>query len=196
MRLMTRTAGLALAGLLGLSGDLAAQKTEVDVGGMLAASLPTNEAANLYVPGWNATGTVRVVPANWPVGLQGDFGYSSYNRDDFNLSDRGLTLWTGAVSVVYQVELDETPIEPYFLAGATINRLSVVDPRTIENFGSSTNFGITLGGGVAFKSQNAWFAPLVDFRLYGIFGPDPRQGAYINFSVGFLILLKGRHSAP
>jgi hypothetical protein len=196
VRLLTRTAGLALAGLLGLSGVSAAQETEVDVGGMIGLSLPTNEAANLYVAGWNATGSIRVMPADWPVGLQGDFGYSSYNRDALNLSDRGLTIWSAAVSVVYQVELDATPIEPYFLAGVAINGLSVQDPRTIDNFGSATKGGIVLGGGVAFKNGKARFAPLIDFRMYGIFGPDPREGAYINLSVGFMILLKGRHSAP
>ena len=196
MRLLTRTAGLALAGLLGLSGVSAAQKTEVDVGGMIGLSLPTNEAADLYVAGWNATGSMRVMPANWPVGLQADFGYSSYNRDAFNLTDRGLNIWTGSLSIVYQVELDETPIEPYFLAGASINGLSISDPRTIENYGSATKAGIVLGGGVAFKSEKARIAPLIDFRLLGIFGPNPREGAYINLSVGFLILLKGRHSAP
>jgi hypothetical protein len=196
VRLLTRTAGLALAGLLGLSGVSQAQVTEVDVGGMIGLSLPTNEAANLYVAGWNAAGSMRVMPANWPVGLQADFGYSSYNRDALNLTDRGLNIWTGALSVVYQVELDETPIEPYFLAGASINRLGVENPRTITNYGSSTNFGIVLGGGVAFKSDKSFIAPLIDFRLLGIFGPDPREGAYINLSVGFLILLKGRHSAP
>ena len=196
MRQLTRTAGLVLAGLLGLSGVSAAQKTEIDIGGMIGLSLPTNEAANLYVPGWNAAATLRVMPALWPIGVQADFGYASYNRDEFNLSDRGLTLLTGALSAVYQVELDETPIEPYFLAGVAINRLSVDDPRTIENYGSSTNFGIVLGGGIAFKSENSFIAPLIDFRMYGIFGPDPREGAYIDFNVGFLILLKGRHSAP
>ena len=196
MRLLTRTAGLALAGLLGLSGNASAQKTELDVGGMIGLSLPTNEAADLYVAGWNAAGTMRVMPALWPVGLQLDVGYSSYNRDVPNLTDRGLNIWTGALSVVYQVELDETPIEPYFLAGASVNRLSVKDPRTITNYGTSTNFGIVLGGGVAFKSEKSRIAPLIDFRMYGIFGPDPREGAFIDLNVGFVILLKGRHSAP
>lgn len=196
MRQLTRTAGLVLAGLLGFSGVSAAQETEVDLGGMIGLSLPTNEAANLYVPGWNAAGTLRIMPALWPVGLQADFGYASYNRDAANLTDRGLAIWTGALSVVYQVELDQTSFEPYFLAGVSINNLSVSDPRTIENFGSSTNLGIVLGGGIAFKSQHSRIAPLVDFRMYGIFGSNPREGAYIDFNVGFLILLKGRHSAP
>ena len=167
-----------------------AQETEVDLGGMIGLSLPTNEAANLYVPGWNAAGTLRVMPALWPVGLQADFGYADYNRDAANLSDRGLAIWTGALSVVYQVELDQTSFEPYFLGGLSINNLSVSDPRTIENFGSSTNLGIVLGGGIAFKSQKSRIAPLstsdvrhlrVDFarvltslqcRL-----PDPAEGA-------------------
>lgn len=196
MRLLTRGLGLALAGLLGLSGVSAAQKTEVDVGVMGGLSLPTNDAANLYVPGWNAGGTVRVMPANWAIGLQFDGVYSSYNRDEFNLADRGMTILTGALSIIYQVELDETPIEPYFLVGVTVNNLKIDDARTIENYGSSTKAGLTFGGGVAFKGDNARIAPLVDFRLYGIFGSDPREGAYINFNVGFLILLKGRHSAP
>lgn len=196
MRLLTRTAGLALAGLLGFSGVATAQKTELDVGGMIGLSLPTNEAATLYVAGWNAAGTMRVMPALWPIGLQLDVGYSSYNRDVPNLTDRGLNIWTGAVSAVYQVELDETPVEPYFIAGVSVNRLSVNDPRTITNYGSSTNFGIVLGGGVAFKGEKSRIAPLIDFRLYGIFGGDPREGAYIDLNVGFLILLKGRHSAP
>jgi hypothetical protein len=194
--LLTRTAGLALAGLLGLSGTALAQKTEVDIGIMGGASLPTNEASVLYVTGWNAGGTIRVMPALWPIGLQFDGTYASYNRDAGNPFDRGLSILTGAVSAVYQVELDETPVEPYFLAGATINSLKVDQPRTIENYGSSTNFGIILGGGVAFKSEKARIAPLIDFRLYGIFGGDPREGAYINVNVGFLFLLKGRHSAP
>ncbi len=196
MRLLTRTAGLALAGLLGLSGSAVAQKTEVDIGVFGGLSLPTNEAANLYVAGWNAAGTIRVMPASWPIGLQFDGNYASYNRDVANLTDRGLSLMTGALSAVYQVELDETPVEPYFLAGVTVNHLSVDNPRTIENYGSATKGGIVLGGGIAFKSEKGWFAPLFDFRLYGIFGPDPREGAYINVNVGFLILLKGRHSAP
>ena len=196
MRLLTRGLRLALVSLLASYGISAAQVTEVDIGIMGGASLPTHEAADLYVAGWNATGTLRVVPADWPVGLQFDGTYASYNRDAANISDRGLSIVTGAVTVVYQVELDETPIEPYFLAGVSINHLAVEDPRTIVNFGSSTNFGLAFGGGVAFKSDHARIAPLVDFRLNGIFGGDPRQGAYINFNVGFLILLKGRHSAP
>ena len=196
MRLLTRGLGLALVSLLGVSGVSVAQVTEVDIGVMGGASLPTNEVSNLYVAGWNATGTLRVMPANWPVGLQFDGTYASYNRDVANITDRGMSIITGAVTVVYQVELDETPIEPYFLAGASVNNLKVEDPRTIVNYGSSTNFGLVFGGGVAFKSEKARIAPLLDFRLYGIFGGDPREGAYINLNVGFLILLKGRHSAP
>jgi hypothetical protein len=196
VRLLTRGLGLAFAGLLGLSGVSAAQKTEIDIGVMGGLSLPTNEAANLYVAGWNAGGTIRVMPANWPVGLQFDGVYASYNRDEFNLADRGMSIITGALSVIYQVELDETPIEPYFLAGVTVNNLKIENARTIENYGSATKAGLTFGGGVAFKSEHARIAPLVDFRLYGIFGSDPREGAYINFNVGFLILLQGRHSAP
>ena len=196
MRLLTRGLRLALVSLLGTYGISVAQVTEIDVGVMGGASLPTNDAADFYVAGWNATGTLRVVPANWPVGLQFDGTYASYNRNDANLADRGMSIVTGAVSVVYQVELDATPIEPYLFAGLTINHLAVENARTIVNYGSSTNLGLTLGGGVAFKSENARIAPLVDFRLYGIFGGDPREGAYINLNVGFLILLKGRHSAP
>jgi hypothetical protein len=78
----------------------------------------------------------------------------------------------------------------------SINNLSAADPRTIENYGSSTNFGIVLGAGLAFKSQKSRIAPLIDFRMNGIFGSDFRESAYISFNVGFLILLKGRHSAP
>lgn len=196
MRQLTRTAGLVLAGLLGFSGVSAAQQTEVDVGGMIGLSLPTHDAANLYVPGWNAAGTLRVMPALWAVGLQADLGYASYNRDAANLADRGLTIWTGALSVVYQIELDQTPIEPYLLGGVTINHLSVSDPRTIENYGSATKVGVVVGAGVAFKSQHSRFAPFVDFRMYGIFGSNPQEGAYIDLNLGFLILLKGRHSAP
>jgi hypothetical protein len=29
--------------------------------------------------------------------------------------------------------------------------------------------------------------------MLGIFGPDPREGAYINMSIGVIVLLKGRH---
>lgn len=196
MRLLTRGLGLALVSLLGVSGVSVAQVTEVDIGVMGGASLPTNEGADLYVAGWNATGTLRVMPANWPVGLQFDGTYASYNRDVANITDRGMSIITGEVTVVYQVELDATPIEPYFLAGVSLNNLKVEDPRTIVNYGSSTKGGIVFGGGIAFKSDKARIAPLIDFRMNGIFGGDPREVAYINFNVGFLILLKGRHSAP
>ncbi len=196
MRLLTRGLGLALVSLLGVSGVSVAQVTEIDLGGNIGMSLPTNEASDLYVPGWIAGGTLRVVPANWPVGLQFDGTYASYNRDTPNIFDRGMSIVTGAVSIVYQVELDASPIEPYFLLGASVNNLKVEDPRTIENYGSATKFGVVLGGGVAFKSDHGRIAPLIDFRMNGIFGSDPRENAYINLSLGFLILLKGRHSAP
>ena len=153
MRLLTRGLRLALVSLLGTYGISVAQVTEIDVGVMGGASLPTNDASDLYVAGWNATGTLRVVPANWPVGLQFDGTYASYNRDVANISDRGMSIVTGAASVVYQVELDQTPIEPYLFAGITINHIAVENARTIENFGSTTNFGLVFGGGVAFKSE-------------------------------------------
>lgn len=174
----------------------AAQKTEIDVGGNIGLSLPTGDAADLYVPGWNAGGVFRIVPKNWPVGIQVDGVYSSYNRDVANVTDRGLTILTGSVGVVYQVELEQTSLEPYFIGGASVNRLSVKDPRTIDNYGSSTNMGLILGGGLAFKSEKSWFAPYLDFRVNGIFGSDPRQSSYININLGFLVLLQGRHSAP
>ncbi len=197
MRLLTRSLGLALASLVGTSGIAACQVTEVDIGGMIGVSLPTNSTANLYVAGWAGTGSFRVMPANWVVGIQVDGTYASYNRNTANLSDRGMSIVTGAASVIYQVELDETPIEPYFLLGMTANHIAVENPRTIEYYGSTTNLGIVFGGGVAFKNgAHARIAPVLDFRMYGIFGGDPRQGAYVNLSVGFLVLLKGRHSAP
>ena len=193
MRLLTRGLGLALVALTGIARVSAAQVTEIDVGGMLGFSLPTNDANRLYVPGWTAGGSVRVVPGKWNFGLQFDGSYASYNRNNDNISDRGLNILTGALTVVYQVELDASPIEPYFLLGGAINRLSVENPRTIDNYGTQTAFGIVLGGGVAFKGDHSRIAPLLDFRLLGIFGPDPREGAYINVNIGIIVLLKGRH---
>ncbi len=196
MRLLTKGLGFALVVLTGMSRVSAAQVTEVDIGGLLGVSLPTQDAANLYVPGWIAGGNIRVVPAAWPVGLQVDVTTANYNRDVANIADRGLNILTGTVSVVYQVELTASPIEPYFLAGVAVNRLSVSDPRTIDSYGTNTAFGLVLGGGVAFKKDHSRIAPLIDFRLLGIFGSDPRETAYISFSVGVQILLKGRHAAP
>ncbi len=193
MRLLTKGLGFAFVALMGIARVSEAQVTEIDVGGLLGLSLPTNDANRLYVPGWTAGGSIRVVPGKWNFGLQFDGTYSSYNRNNDNISDRGLNILTGALSVVYQVELDASPIEPYFLLGGAINRLSVQDPRTIDNYGSQTAFGIVLGGGIAFKSDHSRIAPLIDFRMLGIFGPDPREGAYINMNIGIIVLLKGRH---
>jgi hypothetical protein len=196
VRLLTKGLGFALVALTGMSRVSAAQVTEVDIGGLLGVSLPTQEGADLYVPGWVAGGNIRVVPAAWPVGLQVDITSSSYNRDVANIADRGLNILTGSLSVVYQVELTASPIEPYGLVGVAVNRMSVNNPRTIDNYGTNTAFGLVLGGGVAFKKDHSRIAPLIDFRLLGIFGSDPRETAYINFSIGLQILLKGRHAAP
>ena len=193
MRLLTKGLGIAFMALIGVARVSVAQVTEVDVGGTLGFSLPTNDANRLYVPGWVAGGSVRVVPGTWNFGLQFDGTYASYNRNNDNISDRGLNILTGTLAVVYQVELDASPIEPYFLLGGAINRLSVENPRTIDNYGSQTAFGVVLGGGVAFKKDRSRIAPLIDFRMLGIFGPDPREGAYINMSIGLIVLLKGRH---
>ncbi len=196
MRLLTKGLGFALVALTGMSRVSAAQVTEVDIGGLLGVSLPTQDAANLYVPGWIAGGNVRIVPAAWNFGLQVDVNNASFNRDVANITDKGLNILTGSLSIVYQVELTASPIEPYFLAGMAVNRLSVSNPRTIDNYGTNTAFGLVLGGGVAFKKDHSRIAPLIDFRLLGIFGSDPRETAYIDFNVGVLILLKGRHAAP
>jgi hypothetical protein len=196
VRLLTKGLGFALVALMGISRVSAAQVTEVDIGGLLGVSLPTQDAANLYVPGWIAGGNVRVVPAAWNFGLQVDVNNASFNRDAANITDKGLNILTGSLSIVYQVELTASPIEPYFLGGVAVNRLSVSNPRTIDNYGTNTVFGVVFGGGVAFKKDRSRIAPLIDFRLLGLFGGDPREGAYIDFSVGVLILLKGRHAAP
>jgi hypothetical protein len=196
VRLLTKGTGLVLVMLTGMTGVSAAQVTEVDVGGLIGFSLPTQDAANLYVPGWIAGGNVRIVPAAWNFGVQVDINNASFKRDVANISDRGLNILTGSLSIVYQVELTASPIEPYFLAGMAVNRLSVSNPRTIDNYGTNTAFGIVLGGGVAFKSDHSRIAPMLDFRLLGIFGSDPRETAYVDFNIGVLILLKGRHQAP
>ena len=166
MRLLTRGLGLAFAGCWVLSGVSVAQETEIDVGGMVGLSLPTNEAANLYVPGWNAGGTLRVVPAIWPVGLQFDGTYASYNRDTANISDRGMSIVTGALSIVYQVELDAVADRALFPGrrdDQQPQRWRIRGPsRTMDR---PPTLGIALGGGVAFKSEHARIAPLVDFRL-------------------------------
>lgn len=194
MGLLNRSLGLALGAMLLVAGTAQAQRTEVDIGGMLGASLPTNDNANLYVPGYVAGGTFRIVPKLWPVGLQVDVLYSKYNRDTGNITDRGLQNLSASLGVIWPIELDETPIEPYLIGGASVNNMKVVEPRTVLNYGSTTNLGLYIGGGATFKSRTARFAPFVDVRVNGIFGGDPRQGAYFNLSLGFLVLLRGAHS--
>ena len=194
MGLLNRSLGLALGAVLFVAGTAQAQHTEVDLGGMIGASLPTNDIANLYVGGYVFGGTFRVVPANWPVGLQVDVLYSHYNRNAADIADHGLENLSGSLGVVWPIDFEQTSLEPYLLGGASINAMKVIEPRTTPNYGSNTNLGLYIGGGLAFKSQTARIAPLIDFRVNGIFGSDPREGAYFNFSLGLLILLRGAHS--
>ncbi len=81
----------------------------------------------------------------------------------------------------------QSPIEPYFLARRVDQQPAAWRTRApSRTMGHRPTFGIVLGGGIAFKSEHARIAPLIDFRMYGIFGSDPREGAYINLSIGFL----------
>jgi opacity protein-like surface antigen len=181
--------GLALAALV--TGTSLAAQTEVDVGIHGGWSIPTQDAANLYVAGYNIGGNLRYMPGTSVVGLQLDGSYHKLNRDQLNNQDLGLEMLVATASIVWPVQLEASPIVPYVLGGGGIASLKVVDPRTITPYENKVRFVLTLGGGVEFRGFTSSFAPFIDFRLLGILGPDPRETAYLTLNAGAKLIFGG-----
>lgn len=193
MARLCRGVALALAGLV-MAGGLRAQ-TEFDIGIQGGWSLPTQEAADLYVAGYNIGGQLRYMPGTSVVGVQLEGMYHSFNRDQLNTQDLGLEMLALLAHVAWPVQLEASPIVPYLLGGGGIVKLQVKDPRTINAYQSSVRFAISFGGGVEFRNFSTNFAPFLDFRLLGIVGPDPRETAYITLNAGAKLIFGGPQAA-
>lgn len=189
MALLTRGLGLALAGLV-VAGTAGAQ-TEVDIGVTGGWTLPTQDAGDLYTGGYNIGGQLRWMPGSSAIGVQIDGAYHHMNREELNTQDLGLKMMSLFASAVYPVYLDASPLLPYLYGGPGVVRLEVEDPRVLDAYQTSTKFAINLGAGVEFRGWSSSFAPFLDFRLIGIFGPDPREGAYLDFNIGAKLIFGG-----
>jgi hypothetical protein len=179
---------------LAAAGHLQAQ-TEFNIGIQGGWSLPTQDAAALYAPGYNIGGQLRYMPGTSVVGLQLEGAYHHFNRDEANTQDLGLEMLVAMAHVVWPVQLEASPIVPYLLGGGGIVKLKVEDPRVINAYEGGVRFGISFGGGVEFRNFSSSFAPFLDFRMLGIVGPDPRETAYITLNAGAKLIFGGPGAA-
>jgi hypothetical protein len=184
--------GITLALLAG-AAPLTAQ-TRVDIGGFGGLSLPTNEAGDLYSAGYTLGGTVRLHKEDWPLGLQFDGQYMTHARKDSNLFDGGLDMYGGSVSAVFSLYPELSAIVPYLLVGGGIYNLTAQNARQLADslvYGSRTKPAILFGGGIEYRTFTARLIPYIDLRMIGIFGSDPREGAYITITGGLKYVLGG-----
>jgi hypothetical protein len=188
-----RALGIMLAMLAG-AAPLAAQ-TRVDIGGFGGLSLPTNEAADLYNAGYTLGGTFRFHPEDWPLGLQFDGQYMTHVRDDRNQFDGGLDMYGGSVSAVFSLYPEVSSIVPYLLVGGGLFNLTAQNPRQLPDslvYGSRTKPAIVFGGGFEYRTWTSRLIPYIDLRMIGLFGSDPREGAYITITGGLKYVLGGK----
>jgi hypothetical protein len=185
------TRGLAVALVAMTVAGTAQAQTEWSIGVTGGWSIPTQSANDLYTAGYNIGGTVRWMPADFPVGIQLDGGYHHFNRKDLNTLDLGLNITSLFLNAVFPVSLEASPLVPYLVGGIGLAHLSVEDPRTINPFESTTQMALDLGGGLEFRGWSSVFAPFIDFRLMGVFGSDPRETSYLLFNVGGKLIFGG-----
>jgi hypothetical protein len=188
-----RALGIMLAVLAG-AAPLAAQ-TRVDIGGFGGLSLPTNEAADLYNAGYTLGGTFRYHPEEWPLGLQFDGQYMTHVRDDRNQFDGGLDMYGGSVSAVFSLYPEVSSIVPYLLVGGGLFNLTAQNARQLPDslvYGSQTKPAIVFGGGFEYRTWTSRLIPYIDLRMIGLFGSDPREGAYITITGGLKYVLGGK----
>ncbi len=189
MALLTRGLGVALVAMT-VAGTAQAQ-TEWNIGIVGGWSVPTQSANDLYTAGYNIGGTIRVLPNNWPIGIQLDGAYHHFNRKELNTLDLGLNIKSLFLNAVFPVTFEASPLVPYLVGGVGLANLSVEDPRTIAPFETTTQVALDLGGGLEFRGWTSVFAPFIDVRLMGIFGSDPRETSYLMFNVGGKLVFGG-----
>jgi hypothetical protein len=181
--------------VLGLATTLAAApvaaQSRVDVGVMGGLTLPTNDMGELYKTGYHMGGTVRWKNANWPVGIQFDANYHTMGSEDFRF-DGGLDVLSGVVSIAWPVELETSNLVPVLHMGLGVFNLQAKFPRTTEPYGTQTRLGLSFGGGFEWRSYKSRLVPMFDFRVNGIFGGDPREGAMFLLSGGLKYVFGGK----
>lgn len=188
-----RALGLVLAFVAG-AGPLAAQ-TRVDIGGFGGFSLPTNEAGDLYSGGYTLGGTIRYHPEEWPLGLQVDGQYMTHSREDTNPYDGGLDMYGASVSAVFSFYPEMSSFVPYMQVGGGAYNLTAQNARQLADslvYGSQVVPAIVFGGGFEYRTFTSRLIPYIDLRLIGLFGSDPREGAFITFTGGLKYVMGGK----
>lgn len=183
--------GLGFALVAALVASPAVAQTRWDLGVIGGFTFPTQDASELYKPGYNIGGTVRLKKENWPVGVQFDGLFHTMATEDYRF-DGGLDVLSGVVSVVWPVELENTSLTPVIHAGVGVFNLEAKYPRTSEPYGSQTKFGFSFGGGMEWRSRKSRLIPLIDLQVYGIVGSDPREAGYILLNGGLKYVFGGK----
>lgn len=183
--------GLVLLGLLAAAAPAQGQM-RVDVGAWGGGSFPTGDVADLYSIGYTFGGTVRLRPKDTSLGIQFDGGYMTQGKDVNNVIDGGIDIYGLSVSASWAAELDVSPIAPFALVGVGVYNLAPQFERTTEQYGTKTRIGLNIGGGVEWRRPKSRWSPYVDVRVIGIFGSDPREGAYLTLTGGLRYVFGGK----
>ncbi|MCU0621271.1 MAG: outer membrane beta-barrel protein [Gemmatimonadales bacterium] len=184
-------AGLLLAATLLGASPVAAQ-ARIDVGGFGGGSFPTNEVADLYKIGYTFGGTVRYRPPRSALGVQLDGLYMTHANEPENRFDGGMDIYGLSLGANWAAELDVSPVAPFLLVGLGVYNIAPQFERTNEEYGTQTKVGINFGGGVEWRHRSSRFSPFIDFRFIGIFGSDPREGAYLLMTAGARYVIGGK----
>lgn len=175
----------------------AAAQTRVDIGGFGGGSFPTQDAANLYKPGYTVGGTVRLWPEKWRVALQFDGQFMTFARENVNTTDGGLDIWGGTLTAVLALFPETSSVVPYLAFGGGAYDLKAQKPLSgapdSAKYGSHLVPGVVLGGGFEYRTYKSRLVPYIDLRMVGLFGSDPRETAYINFVAGLKYVLGGKN---
>ncbi len=193
-RVMFAVTALAL---LGTATTVRAQDTTspVDFGVAGGISFPMGDLGDFTKTGWNLSGLVGWQPATMPVGFRFDLMYNSFPGKDINTGKGGSVSGPDARTIagIANVELDlsrlgGTAASPMQAAGREPGTVGVyltggvgLYNSKVEDFDSSTDFGINVGAGLNFNL--AGMRTFAETRFHNIFS-DGESVRFLPVTIG------------
>ncbi|HEX6964313.1 MAG TPA: outer membrane beta-barrel protein [Gemmatimonadaceae bacterium] len=164
------------------------------------ATIPMGNLGDVQSTGWNILGLVDYTTPHTPLGFRADIAYNSLSGKTFTLPGQpafktdNQNVWQITGDAVWHFRPADTtatshPVTPYIIGGVGLYHFGGVTTTDVttgaqSSSGSSTKFGLNIGGGVNF--QLSGFATFAEARFHNVFATGGSLKYFpISFGVRF-----------
>lgn len=188
-RILSLVAALGVFAITTPADAQSSVERQVRFGVMTGASMPMGDFGDAVNTGWHLNGFGEFRPDNFPVTLRGELGYHKFGSNTISGGGFSVEQEASIIPVVANaifVLPSESTTRFHLLGGLGMYRLKYEVETNVPGFdgsGTSTDFGINLGGGVTFPLGQR-VDVVAEARFHSIFS-EGSNANMIPLSIGF-----------